>query len=225
MPLPVSKLRPFRDYNEKDVINVFTLTGVSLPVGNGLLVTPTGGGWIPEVLEVTEMLGDYGQGQGQSAFLNNVQAQRYGALPKVTACSPGSTPLGITLYDMAEVDENGEPLRYNPRKAAEMECVISGQAIPIVTKGIFEVTGAFDFSVLSSGASGIAIAPAITAGAPIYPGNSGLFCTSGQTIVTTAGSGFYVTVAPKIGMCLGGTAPLNFTSGTTDQAVFIRLSL
>ena len=37
---------------------------------------------------------------------------------------------------MAERDENGEKLLYHPRKAAEMQAVISGQTMPVLTKGI-----------------------------------------------------------------------------------------
>jgi hypothetical protein len=37
---------------------------------------------------------------------------------------------------MAERDENGEKLLYHPRKAAEMQAVISGQTMPILTKGV-----------------------------------------------------------------------------------------
>ena len=43
----------------------------------------------------------------------------------------------MSLYGIAEVDENGEKLIYNPRKAAEMQVVVSGQALPLVTKGLF----------------------------------------------------------------------------------------
>ena len=45
----------------------------------------------------------------------------------------------MTLYDVKDADENGELLKYNPRKAAEMQAVIPGQAVPVVTKGIFLV--------------------------------------------------------------------------------------
>jgi hypothetical protein len=37
---------------------------------------------------------------------------------------------------MAERDENGEKLLYHPRKAAEMQAVISGQTMPVLTKGV-----------------------------------------------------------------------------------------
>jgi len=47
----------------------------------------------------------------------------------------------MTLYDVRDADENGELLKYYPRKAAEMQAVIPGQAVPVVTRGIFLVQG------------------------------------------------------------------------------------
>ena len=47
----------------------------------------------------------------------------------------------MMLYDVRDTDENGELLKYNPRKAAEMQAVIPGQAVPVVTRGIFLVQG------------------------------------------------------------------------------------
>ena len=53
-------------------------------------------------------------------------------------CQGGSeTPLGVTLYDVREHDENGELLKFNPQKAAELQAAVSGQAVPVATKGTF----------------------------------------------------------------------------------------
>jgi len=69
---------------------------------------------------------------------------RYNLLAEVVKF-PGTTddgltvprPLGMLLHDVRTLDENGEDLRYNPRKADEMNVVVPGQAVPIVTRGIF----------------------------------------------------------------------------------------
>jgi hypothetical protein len=79
------------------------------------------------------MLGDVGNSY------TNVTSQRYGVAARVENCGDDALPLGMTLYQVAEEDENGEKLIYNPRKAAEMQVVISGQAVPIVKKGLFLV--------------------------------------------------------------------------------------
>ena len=54
---------------------------------------------------------------------------------KVT--NTGEVPIGILLRDVRSVDENGENLQYYPRKKEELQCVISGEAVPIATKGLF----------------------------------------------------------------------------------------
>ena len=159
MPL----LRPFRDYNEKDVINLYTFSGSRTKediINKGTLVKIVGDGWRPDV-EPTELLGSYGD-----FSVNNVQAQRYGTPAKVGLCGTGANeyPLGLTLFDIRELDENGIPLKYNPRKAAELEACISGQTVPIVTKGIFLYSG------LTSP----------TPGAPIYAGANGTLTTGTQ---------------------------------------------
>lgn len=197
----LSHLRPFRQYNEMDVINLFTLTGVTLPQGNGVLVAITGGGFIPNQTNPLQFLGDYAQGPGQAAFLNNVQAQRYGVLPQVTLCQSGISPIGITLFDMSEYDENGEPLKYNPRKAAEIEAVISGQAVPICTKGIFQITGLDPNSATP------------TAGASAYAGQNGLLSTVTGLVVTNGYTGTNV----KVGVFLGQTG--------SDGSFIVRIAI
>jgi hypothetical protein len=162
-----------RDYNEKDVLNIYTFSGARQMtdiINKGTLVKVVGEGWRNDV-EPIEMLGSYGD-----FSVWNVQAQRYGTVAKVGLCGTGATeyPLGITLFDIRELDENAIPLKYNPRKAAELEACISGQTVPIVTRGIF----------LYSGLTGT-----ITPGAPIYAG------VSGTITATQQGSGKVVGIA------------------------------
>lgn len=146
-------LRPFRDYDEKDVINLFTVSGAALPINKGTLVTINGSGFNNQQ-EPFESLGAYG---GFSE--PNTVSLRYGTVPKCTVAGTGDIPLGITLFDMREVDENGQNLKYHPHKAAEMEAVLSGQTMPIVTRGLF----------LYSGITGV---PAINAS--LYVGPNGV---------------------------------------------------
>ena len=127
-------LRPFRDYDEKDVINLFALEqGAGVPVTKGHFVTISGDGW--KSSDELQMLGDVG------ASFNNTVSQRYGVAAKVAIAGTGDNPLGMMLYDCKETDENGEQLKFNPRKAAEMEVALSGQAVPVVTRGIFLYSG------------------------------------------------------------------------------------
>jgi hypothetical protein len=132
-------LRPFRQYSENDVVNLYAYSGDSSLVRKGLVVKIMGDGFAPDTTsngyDVNARLGDVG------AAYNNVVSQRYGATPKVAAAASGDRALGLTLMDIRETDENGEKLIFNPRKAAEMNVVISGQAVPILTKGIVMYSG------------------------------------------------------------------------------------
>lgn len=163
-------LRGFRDYDEKDVINLYTVTGAlvdttyQVVATKGQFVSITGEGFRNDTLDTHELLGNFG------AFnVNNFVAQRYGVSPKVAICPTGTAPLGMLLFDVRELDENLLPLKYNPRKAAEMEVVLSGQAVPIVTRGIFLY-------------SGIQAGPpqAVVAGLPAYVGANGGISTTGS---------------------------------------------
>ena len=130
----MAELKPFRDYDEKDVINLFALHGsAGIPVTKGHFVSVTGDGWITS--DELQMLGDVG------ASFGNTVSQRYGVKAKVCIADTADHPLGMMLYDCKETDENGELLKFNPRKAAEMEVALSGQAVPVVTRGTFLYSG------------------------------------------------------------------------------------
>ena len=142
-----STLLPFRDYDEHDVINLFAFDG-ELTKGHMVMMVADSNGWrAHDEMSLTDI---------SSFDLNDVaQSHRYGVAAKVVAASGAqvagdNTVLGMTLYDVKETDENGEKLVFNPRKAAEMEVALSGQAVPILTKGIVLYSG----SALTSTAAG-----------------------------------------------------------------------
>jgi hypothetical protein len=188
-------LRPFRDYDEHDVINLFTLTdkNTSLSsdgskVNKGTLVqintTDNANGWM-NTEEAIGSMGNAGTAIGGTVSL------RYGVQAKVEPCQSGQNPVGITLYDMAERDENGEKLLYQPRKADEMQVVLSGQAMPVATKGIFLYSG--QISAPDGGLSA-----SVTAGLNIYQANSG---NPGDLGLSSTGPGG--TAPVKVGKTLG----------------------
>jgi hypothetical protein len=139
------KLRPFRDYDEHDVLNLFSydttgLNAGSINITKGSLVK-IATGWKNYDSGVDlgggiEFIGGAGTLQP-----TNVVSQRYGVTAKVVVSTTGETPIGMTLFDVRDADENGELLKYYPRKAAEMQAVIPGQAVPVVTRGVFLVQG------------------------------------------------------------------------------------
>ena len=131
------RLAPFRDYDEHDVINLFAWDSGSAPssfsgrIAAGTVVKVKTG--FSNTAELS-FLGDVG------ANYDNVVSQRYGVPAEIsTAGETDAAPLGVTLYDVSEYDENGELLKFNPSKAAEMQACVMGQAIPVATKGIFLV--------------------------------------------------------------------------------------
>ena len=160
------RLKPFRQHAETDVVNLFSfkdddgdtmdsysaLKADGAKVNKGLLVSVKNG-W----KNTDDPVNKTGIGNPGATYSNTVSF-RYGAAATVEPCASGSQPLGLTIWDVAEVDENGEKLVYHPRKAAEMQAVISGQAIPVLTKGIVLYSG----NLTSGGAD------SVTAGAKVY---------------------------------------------------------
>lgn len=137
-------LRPFRDYSEHEVVNYFTYSGANESAAvvktKGAVVKVVAPGFQPFSTGLLgsnpiESLGSVG------AAYNNTESDRWGAVAKVTVASSGDQPLGITLMDVRELDENGERLVFNPRKAAEMGVVVSGQTVPVLTRGVVLYSG------------------------------------------------------------------------------------
>jgi hypothetical protein len=68
-------------------------------------------------------------------------AAQYPAVPlQFTAATAGVPVLGLTLNQTLATDENGERLLYNPVKRAELQAVLTGQAVPVATRGIFTLS-------------------------------------------------------------------------------------
>lgn len=146
----------FSQYAEHDVINLFCYSG-TLPVTQGTIVKFVASGWRNDDTD-TQFLGSVG------ATYNNVYSQRFGILPAVTAAGTGDLVAGMLLYDVREQDENGQLFKFFPRKAAEMNVALSGQAVPILTKGFVLISGTFNGPV--------------TAGATAYPSGAGAITTT-----------------------------------------------
>ena len=80
-------LRPFRNYNEKDVVNLFTLTGAPIDTTylilatKGTLVKIVGDGFRNDV-QPDQIIGNAGQ-----FSVNNFQALRYGTTAQVAVAT------------------------------------------------------------------------------------------------------------------------------------------
>ena len=168
----MANLRPFRDYSEHDVINLFAFDGT--PDANGVLaekgsvVKIADNNGIQPVAAASslplgrEVLDQFDLPVGNS--YTNTVSFRSSAAPKVAKAINTDSALGITLYGVRELDENGEKLIFNPRKAAEMNVVVSGQAVPVLTKGVVLYEGLNGTLLPTSAHSGASVYVSATAG-------------------------------------------------------------
>lgn len=133
------RLYPFRQYSEYDVVNLFASdTADATPSTNGngsagVFVKVSAGNLDQD--PITYATNDAVLGKTDYPFLG---AAQYPSVPLTfTAATAGVPVLGITLNQTLLTDENGEKLLYNPVKRAELQSVLSGQAVPVATRGIF----------------------------------------------------------------------------------------
>jgi hypothetical protein len=150
------RLYPFRQYNETDVINLFANQVVDDSPSsngngsNGVMVKVLSGNMNQDTFD---LIGSDYLGKTDYPFLG---ADKYPTVPlRFVAATTGAPVLGVTLNQTIKNDENGEKLLYNPVKKDELQAVLSGQACPVATKGLFT----FDESAYE------------TTGGSIIPGN------------------------------------------------------
>tara|TARA_B100001094_G_C18182608_1_gene801822 strand:- start:269 stop:931 length:663 start_codon:yes stop_codon:yes gene_type:complete len=132
------RLYPFRQYNETDVINLFANQIVDdSPTTNGngsagVMVKVLSGNMNQDTFD---LIGSDYLGKTDYPFLG---ADKYPTVPlRFTPATTGAPVLGVTLNQTLKNDENGEKLLYNPIKKDELQAVLSGQACPVATKGMF----------------------------------------------------------------------------------------
>jgi hypothetical protein len=132
------RLYPFRQYSDIDVINMFansTCDDNPFTNGNGsagVFVKVNAGNL--DLDPITYASNSY-LGKTDYPFLG---AAQYPSVPLTFTAATNDAPvLGITLNQTLAFDENGEKLLYNPIKTAELQAVLSGQAVPVATRGMF----------------------------------------------------------------------------------------
>ena len=137
------RLLPFRQYDEQDVVNLYALTSAEA------LTSTTGDGAGSNGVFVKVHDGNFNQDvitYGSNSYLGKtdypfVGGDMYPTNPlEVTAATSGTLPLGLTLNQTAQNDENGEKLLYNTTKKEELQAVLPGQTVPVATKGIFTLS-------------------------------------------------------------------------------------
>jgi hypothetical protein len=140
------RLLPFRQYDENDVVNLFALqTNINLRAigpnddgdnADGVLVSVQAGDKGKNVIDL-DNAGDF-----FASYSSPVGRNQYPTNPlKVAPASSGNfNAIGVTLRSTLAIDENGESLLFNPVKKDELQAVLSGQTVPVLSKGIITVT-------------------------------------------------------------------------------------
>jgi hypothetical protein len=182
------KLLPFRQYDEKDVINLFSLDVSGEASSKYTKLSPdnlgvsNGGNWsgtlvVPQS-DSTKLGGDEPT-RTYDSYLGKIGSQNQGnftyqqgvfypsAPMQVSIGSVDVSTLGLTLRPTIAWDENDEKLLYYPVKKDEFQAVLPGEAVPVATRGFFTVT----VGIAASGAA-IADANGLGAGTTIVPGSS-----------------------------------------------------
>lgn len=153
-----NRLEPYRDYSEHDVINLFSLevsdtenlslwkpggtggdfdAGVIVAVSNGKLPGDIPG-FAPSVTGTTNTsLRNYlGASSQPHVGFNSYPVVETTVVPAETGTSATNKAIGITLRQTLAYDENDENLLRYPLKRDELQAVLPGQAVPILTRGL-----------------------------------------------------------------------------------------
>ena len=139
------RLLPFRQYDENDVVNLFALRCDGLQLlttkpdvdglnADGVLVQVENGNLNEGVINV---------GTQNSAFMNSynspVVRNPYPENPLKLKPATSGSALGVTLNQTLAIDENNEQLLFNNVKKDELQAVLSGQTVPVLTRGLITV--------------------------------------------------------------------------------------
>lgn len=186
-------LRPFRQVNEHNIINLFGYSVADTSTATIALkgkVVKIESGW--KATDDLAIASDIGGSFG------NVTSPRFNSPATVTLCGQTDTPIGILLMDVKNLDENGEALKFNPRKATEIGAVIPGQTVPIATQGLFLLSG---------------IVGTTSAGLKLHTAGTGEIATG-----TVSG-------AKQIGICLGAADAEGSTLALLNFSSFLETSV
>lgn len=133
-------LKPFRDYSEHDVVNLFAHESGNVNKGTWVSLVEADGN--TNVFENADS-----PATPHLAFENALSSNtpsratslRSEVNWKVQTASYGEVILGVMLYDVREVNRWGEKYIFMPRHhISEDEVVVSGEAVPVLTKGLIK---------------------------------------------------------------------------------------
>lgn len=116
-------LKPLRDYTNHDVINFFKLDRTG---EKAMPVSISSGFDNSQQLKLHNNLSN----------IANTFSPRFAVRPEVTPCVSGNKPFGITLHSTESINQWGYELIYDQQRKIEKQCVVSGEAVPILRKGL-----------------------------------------------------------------------------------------
>lgn len=124
------RLKPFRSYDESDVINLYALTEGSASAGDLVKF----GTWNPD---------DSDSYTGNLAPFAGMRIPRMVSNARVSLASSGTvnTVVGAILWSVSETDALTRPLIYTPERYNALQVVTSGQNCPILKRGILTCSG------------------------------------------------------------------------------------
>ena len=152
-----TRLEPYRDYSEHDVINLFSLevgdaqdlsgwqpaksgdfdAGVIVAVSNGKLPGDIPGFSDQTSAGVNTTLRNYLGNSGQPHVGFNAYPVVETTVKKASSAAGATNKaIGITLRQTLAYDENNENLLRYPLKKDELQAVLPGQAVPVLTRGL-----------------------------------------------------------------------------------------
>lgn len=133
MAQSITRLLPNRNIPPHKVINEFSLNVASGEAGTFVKVVNG------------DLSKDPTQYVNSSYYVNTLgnATSQYPEVPQkvgiASGTGDGGAILGMLLKDVRMTDENGESLLFYPEKRFELQCVLSGEAVPIATEGIVDI--------------------------------------------------------------------------------------
>ena len=177
----ISRLLPFRQYSEQEVINFYSLDEATGEAGSLVRVSSANLDLDPVQYTTRGDANAYANTLGHATSLYPSVSYK---ISKVTGTGDFiSGALGVMLRDVRTVDENGQNLLFYPQKKEELQCVVSGEAVPVAAKGVFTFSqNAF--------ANGSTVRPAV--GDWVVPATNGLLTGVGTAALKTTYANFKV---------------------------------
>lgn len=124
-------LKPLNNLDEHDTYNFFALNTATGAKGTPVVISNGWNNAQDMAISSTAL-----QGNPNSV---NIFTPRWEVQARVRAAVSGEKPFGVTLYDTLEHNQYGTSLLYDKQRREELQCALSGQAVPITRKGLLLV--------------------------------------------------------------------------------------